>query len=80
MNDCAHSFSILSNICYLQICSCGNIFSVENLGYLFQRHLACLNVKEIDDDHFHRQETAVEDVIAPVYIVKGDWIDVLIKK
>lgn len=80
MNDCAHSFSILSNLCHLQICSYGNIFSVENLGYPFQRHISCLNVKEIDDDHFHRQETAVEDVIAPVYIVKSDGIDVLIEE
>ena len=56
------------------------MFSVENLCYLIQRHVTCLNVKEIDDDHFHRQETAVEDVIAPVYIVKSDGIDVLIEE
>lgn len=54
--------------------------SIEMLDNFLQWGVSCLDVELPHDEKLEGQPHAVEDVVFPVQMIKGDRVDVLVEK
>lgn len=54
----------------------GGSVAVEVAGNLLERGVLGLDVEEVDNDEFHSEPDAVDDVVLPADVVEGNGVDV----
>lgn len=55
-----------------------SVFTIEELGNLFERGVACFDEEEIDDPDLKCEEDTIADIVLPLECIESDGVDVLI--